>query len=129
MRNHTSVALFLFILLGIVLIPSHTTYAASAKEIDIETDAALERFKKEVSGASAFLDSAKGALVFPSVVKAGFGIGGEHGEGAFRIEGKTVDYYSTVAASIGFQLGIQSKAVFLLFLEKKALSEFRQSKG
>jgi len=63
------------------------------------------------------------------VIKAGFGIGGEYGEGALRIGGKTVDYYSTAAASIGLQLGIQSKAVFLLFLEQHALSKFRQSQG
>jgi lipid-binding SYLF domain-containing protein len=68
-------------------------------------------------------------LVFPSVFKAGIGIGGEYGEGALRIRGKTVDYYSTAAASIGFQLGAQSKTVIIVFMTNKALKEFRDSSG
>lgn len=103
--------------------------AASAKEIDIKVDAALERFIKEIGGAEKFLKAAKGLLVFPSVIKAGFGIGGEYGEGALRIAGKTVDYYSTAAASIGFQLGAQSKTVILVFLDKDELKKFRDSSG
>ena len=68
-------------------------------------------------------------LVFPSVIKAGFGIGGEYGEGALRISGKTVDYYSTAAASIGLQLGAQTKTVILVFMQKSALNKFRNSEG
>ena len=106
-----------------------TSYAASAKEIDSRTDAALKRFYAEVSGGKNFLKNAKGVLVFPKVIKAGFGIGGEYGEGALRIGGKTVDYYSTAAASIGFQLGAQSRIVILVFLDKQALTKFRNSGG
>jgi len=103
--------------------------AASKTEIDVEVDAALERFEKEIPGGRAFLDKAKGVLVLPSVIKAGFGIGGEYGEGALRIGGRSVAYYSTAAASIGFQFGAQSKAVYLVFLEQVALDEFRASQG
>jgi len=103
--------------------------AASAKEIDIRVDVALEKFEKDVKGGKEFMKSAKGVLVFPSVIKAGFGIGGEYGEGALRIKGKTVDYYSTAAASIGFQIGAQSKTVILVFMEGKALKGFRDSTG
>jgi lipid-binding SYLF domain-containing protein len=103
--------------------------AASAKVIDIKVDAALEKFTKEIGGAQKLLKEAKGVLVFPSVIKAGFGIGGEYGEGALRIGGKTVDYYSTIAASIGFQLGAQSKNVILIFLDKDELKKFRNSSG
>lgn len=103
--------------------------AASGKKIDAEVDAALQSFEKEVKGGREFAEKAKGALVFPSVVKAGFGIGGEYGEGALRIGGKTVDYYSTAAASFGFQIGAQSKTVILVFLEEKALNDFRNSAG
>lgn len=103
--------------------------AAAAKEIDIEVDAALKRFEQEVGGGKEFLKSAKGVLVFPSVIKAGIGIGGEYGEGALRVRGKTVDYYSTAAASIGLQLGAQSKSIILVFLKQDALDKFRKSQG
>jgi len=117
----------LSILNGAILVD--TAKAASAKEIDIKVDAALERFKKDIAGAKSFLKEAQGVLVFPSVLKAGFGIGGEYGEGALRIGGKTVDYYSTAAASIGFQLGAQSKTIIIVFLDKDALKKFRNSSG
>ncbi len=103
--------------------------AASAKEIDIKVDVALERFADEVKGGKAFLAEAEGVLVFPRVIKAGFGIGGEYGEGALRVGGRTVDYYATAAASIGFQLGAQAKTVLLVFLDRKALDAFRNSPG
>jgi lipid-binding SYLF domain-containing protein len=116
------------IVTGLLLIPA-ASHAASAKEIDIKVDATLKRFAKEVTGGSEFLRQARGVLVFPSVIKAGIGIGGEYGEGALRIGGKTVDYYSTAAASIGFQLGAQSKSVVIVFLQSAALKEFRNSSG
>ncbi len=103
--------------------------AASAIEIDIRIDSAIQRFRTEVPGSGEFLKRARGLLVFPSVIKAGFGIGGEYGEGALRIGGKTVQYYSTAAASIGFQLGAQSKTVILVFLQNDALTSFRNSNG
>ena len=107
----------------------NTAAAKSAAEIDIGVTETLDRFKREVSGGGKFLQRASGVLVFPSVIKAGFGIGGEYGEGALRIKGKTVDYYNTAAASIGFQLGAQAKTVILVFMEDKALKKFRESQG
>lgn len=104
-------------------------FAASAKEINIKVDGTLKRFRKEVTGGSEFLKKAQGVLVFPSIIKAGFGIGGEYGEGALRIKGKTVDYYSTASASIGFQIGAQSRSLIMVFLTKKSLSDFRKSDG
>lgn len=124
----SSVVFVLFLVTAAFSIPS-ASYAASAKEIDIRVDVALEKFEKDVKGGKEFLKSAKGVLVFPSVIKAGFGIGGEYGEGAMRIKGKTVEYYSTAAASIGFQIGAQSKTVILVFMQDKALKGFRGSSG
>ncbi len=106
-----------------------SAFAATAAEIDIKVDDTLSRFKQEVPGGDRFLTKAKGVLVFPNVIKAGFGIGGEYGEGALRIGGKTVAYYNTAGASIGFQLGVQSKSLVIVFLEDKALEYFQSSKG
>ena len=99
------------------------------KAIDVAVDVTLEQFKKDIKGGDEFLKSAKGVLVFPSVFKAGVGVGGEYGEGALRIGGKTVDYYSTAAASIGFQLGMQTKRIIIVFMQDGALKKFRESKG
>ncbi len=127
-KNYSIV--FLFLLLGsFCLAQTSVVYAASAKEIDVSVDEALKRFYDEMPGGKSFLDGSKGVLVFPQVIKAGFGIGGEYGEGALRINNKTVDYYNTVAASFGFQLGAQAKTVVLAFMEQKTLDDFRSSEG
>ena len=104
-------------------------WAADAKEIDASADVTLERFYDEVAGGKKLVQNAKGVLIFPAVFKAGIGIGGEYGEGALRINGKTVDYYSTAAASLGFQLGAQKKSIILLFMDKSAMESFRSSEG
>ncbi len=87
--------------------------AASAKEID--TDEAIAKFEKEVKGGKSFIESSKGILVFPRVLKGGAGFGGEYGEGAFRIKGKTVDYYSMLQGSFGLQLGGEVKSSISCF--------------
>ena len=128
-RLYTAVvsAVCLTLILGCIVVQD--SYAATAKEIDVSVDVALERFHKEVAGAKEFLKGAKGVLVFPSVYKAGFVVGGEYGEGALRVGGKTVDYYSTVAGSWGLQLGAQKKTVILVFMQGAALKKFRNSQG
>lgn len=130
MHNNRIRALIRLILLpAFFLIFFTASHAASKAEIDIKVESSLERFKEEVNGAEKFLQKAKGVLVFPDVVKAGFGIGGEYGEGALLINGEIADYYSTAGASIGFQFGAQFKTVMLVFLEQNALEDFRNSDG
>nr|MBC8282319.1 hypothetical protein [Nitrospinota bacterium] len=85
------------VLLIFGVLVAQSSFAATAKEIDVSVDVALERFYKEVPGSQSFSNKAKAILVFPSVIKAGIGIGGEYGEGSMRIGGKTVEYYNTMA--------------------------------
>ena len=112
-----------------MLIVPASSYAASATEIDVDVNEALKIFRADVNGAEVFLDQAAGILVFPRVIKIGIGIGGETGEGALRIGGKTVDYYRTSAGSIGFQLGAQAKSIVIAFMTKDSLDKFRNSSG
>ena len=104
-------------------------WAGSAAEIEAGADSTLQRFYEEVSSGRQLVKDAKGVLIFPGVFKAGIGLGGEYGEGALRVKGKTVDYYNTAAASIGFQLGAQKKSIIILFMQKEALDRFRSSSG
>jgi len=104
-------------------------HADSSAEINIGVKESLKRFKAEIPGGADFLSQAKGVLVFPSVIKAGFGIGGEYGEGALQVSGKTIAYYSTAAASIGLQLGAQTKSIVVIFMTSDSLKNFRKSEG
>jgi lipid-binding SYLF domain-containing protein len=67
--------------------------------------------------------------VFPKVIKAGIGVGGEYGEGSLLVGNKPVAYYSIAAASIGLQLGAQARTQIVLFMNDNVLSSFRNSKG
>lgn len=98
------------------------------RQINNDVDKVLKEFA-EIKGSNNVLRKAKGILVFPKVYKGGIGIGAEYGEGALRVRGRTVDYYSTAAGSIGFQLGGQRKTMIFAFMTKKALKEFQESSG
>lgn len=113
-----------FILLATLPLSTPPAHAASTRVINREVDKALVNFQ-QIDGAKAYLDIARGVLVFPKVYKAGFGIGGEYGEGALRVDGKTVDYYSTATASVGFQPGAQARTLVVLFTSEDALRTFR----
>ena len=106
-----------------------SVFAKTAKEIDASVDAAIERFYNQVKGAKDFAGKSKGMLVMPNVVKGAFIVGGEYGEGALRIGGKTVGYYNTISGSIGFQIGGEAKDIILCFMTDEALKKFRESKG
>lgn len=111
------------------LIQPVVVFAESAHVTETKVDETILRFKEDVNGADVFLNQASGYLVFPRVIKIGIGIGGETGEGALRIGGKTAGYYRTSAGSIGFQLGAQAKSIVIAFMTKESLEKFRNSEG
>ena len=127
MRNKFLSGILGFILLSMFANVSYAT--PSAKEIDLKVDSALAQLQAQVFDGKDLIHKAKAVLVFPQVIKGGIGIGAEYGTGALRINGKTVDYYNTISASVGFQLGGQVKSVFLFFMQDPALKEFRASEG
>jgi lipid-binding SYLF domain-containing protein len=103
--------------------------AGSAGEINAGVNATLDRFYRQIPGARELASRAAGILVFPTIVKAGFGFGGEYGEGAMRSGGRTTGYYNTIAASFGFQLGAQARSVIIMFMTPDALSSFHRVDG
>jgi lipid-binding SYLF domain-containing protein len=128
LSNRSFVTLVFITLLASLSI-SQSARAASAEEIDIKVDGALTQFKEEVTGGAEFLTKAKGVLVFPSVLKGGFIVGAEYGEGALRVDNKSIAYYSIASASLGLQAGAQEYAIVMVFLDDAALKKFQESKG
>ncbi len=118
----------LCLLLALVL-PALSAQAASKEELDAEVREAVANFYQHTSAGKELAAKASGMLVFPNVLKAGVGIGGEYGEGALLVGGKTSAYYNIAAASIGFQLGAQARSQIVLFMTPAALSRFRSSQG
>ncbi|BCF90754.1 MULTISPECIES: YSC84-related protein [Paraburkholderia] len=106
-----------------------TSNTDKRRAIDSSVDETLSRLYTTAHGSRELVAKARGVLVFPSVVQAGFWIGGQYGQGSLRVGGQTVGYYSTAAGSFGLQIGAQSKGVVLLFMTQDALDSFRNSQG
>ncbi len=128
-RHGQTTLMTICIMIHLISFMPSLSHAASAKEIDISVEVSLNRFHGEVEGAGEFAKIAKGLLVFPGVMKAGFVIGGEYGEGALKIDGNTADYYNMTAGSWGFQIGAEKKDVIIAFMTDGAMEKFRNSSG
>jgi lipid-binding SYLF domain-containing protein len=134
MQRRVTLFRFIQVLLASLAVLSTMTAPAMAAgstnaEIDAKVDAALGRLKAEVPGSASVLKDAKGVLVFAGVIKAGFVIAGEGGEGALRIGGKTNGYYTIFSGSVGLQAGGQKRDIIMVFLDAGALKDFEASDG
>jgi len=103
--------------------------AADAAEIETRADLALDRLLAGSPAARAVAERAVAVMVFPDVVKAGFGFGGQYGEGVLRRDGLTMGYISTASASFGLQVGAQSYSQVLFFMSEDALTTLDRTRG
>jgi len=121
--------LAVFAVFVVVFVSAQPSLGITAKELDASADAAMDRFNTHVKDAKEVVQRAEGLLILPNVKKGALIVGGEYGRGAMRIGGKTVDYYSMISGSVGFQIGGQAKDIVIAFMTKDALEKFRASKG
>jgi len=114
---------------ALALLVAGVAAAADNATIDKEVKTALSTLYGKEPGAKALGEKAKAILIFPTVRKAGFVIGGQYGEGALLKKGKTAGYYTTTALSVGFEAGAQSFGYALFFMTDEALSKFEKADG
>jgi lipid-binding SYLF domain-containing protein len=103
--------------------------ASKRTAIDAGVDNALANLYAQAPGSRELVAKASGVLVFPSVVSAGFVVGGSYGQGALRVGGKSTGYYSTAAGSVGLLAGAETKSMYILFMTPEALAKFQASNG
>jgi lipid-binding SYLF domain-containing protein len=108
--------------------------AESAAGIDADVSAALRGLYAKQPTARLLAEHAKAVLVFPHMLKAGFMFGGQIGEGAMRRGnllkgGRTTGYYNSVAASYGFQAGIQKFGYAMFFMNQGAIDTLNATAG
>ncbi len=128
-NGHRAVPIVALALAVAVALHSGPALAASASEIDRAVDAGLQKAYAAEPAARQLAAKAKGVLVFPAIYKAGFMFGAQYGEGVMRRQGKTVGYYNSVAASYGFQVGVQSFGYILFFMTDSAVKYLEESGG
>ena len=97
--------------------------------IDANVNGALTKLYAQDPQSRSMVAKARGVLVFPSVVSAGFVVGGSYGQGSLLVDGRPVGYYSTAAGSVGLLAGAESKAMYILFMTDESLNKFRASNG
>jgi lipid-binding SYLF domain-containing protein len=115
--------------IGAVIVEPPAAKAASGAEIEHDANETLHSFVRQTRGARELANKAVGILVFPSVIKAGFGLGGEYGEGLLIVDQRPAGYYNMISASFGFQLGAQERSVIIMFMTKEALDAFYRRAG
>ena len=101
----------------------------AGNKLDARVDATHNYLVQTYPSTAAMVQGAAGVLYMPLMTEAGLGVGGAYGQGALRIGGATVDYYSATQASVGFQIGAQQYAHVLIFQTQQALAAFRASPG
>jgi lipid-binding SYLF domain-containing protein len=115
--------------LTFVFLNSQLVLAATQKEIDQESTAALDNLYASNPELKKLAAKAKGILIFPKITKAGFIVGGQGGDGALRKAGKTTGYYRSAAGSIGLQAGVQWYGYAMFFMDAESLQYLENSKG
>ena len=103
---------FAALLAAVVLFVNVPTVAqekgkTAAAELTADSERALAALVAKVPLAKSLQPKATAILVFPSVKKAGLGIGGQYGEGTLLKGGKAAAFYKTTGASMGLQAGAQ----------------------
>lgn len=126
---HSTIIVLVFVFFAATLAGPNHAAAASAKEINRDAAKALQKLYAKSSKAKELGEKAKAILVFPSITKGGFIVGGQYGEGVLMKEGKAVAYYNTVSASYGLQAGIQKYGYVLFFMTDSAQGYLDKSDG
>lgn len=121
--------LALVLMASLLALAAPFSVADSKETIDANTIQALARLRAHSPEAGELVDKAYAVLVFPDVVKMGFGVGGEYGEGALQIGGVTQAYYVIAGLSFGLEAGAEYKSEVILFMTEEALRKFRNSRG
>jgi lipid-binding SYLF domain-containing protein len=101
----------------------------AAAELEQSSKSALQALYASAPLAKLLGPKATAVLVFPEVKKAGFGIGGQYGEGALLKKGAAVAFYKTTGASVGLQAGAQKYGYAMFFMNDAALAQLDSAKG
>jgi lipid-binding SYLF domain-containing protein len=119
-------------LMAVLIAAGLCTIAVAAvkdSDLDVRVRATLENFYSQNPSHHELVDKAAGVLVFPSITKAGAGIGGERGRGVLLVNGNEVGRYEIKGASVGATLGVAGRSEVILFMTQEARDKFERSKG
>ena len=100
-----------------------------ARKIEQKSRAALDKLYRSNPKALRLARKAEGVLVFPSITKGGFIVGGAGGDGALYQRDRPTGYYRSVSASYGLQAGLQKYGYALFLMDREAIRDLNRSDG
>lgn len=120
--------------LGSLALALTMTFSATAETLPAislnkdESDAAavVAKFKKKDPGLTKVFDEAAGYVVYPTVAKGGFGIGGARGKGYVYQQGRLIGRSTLTQLTVGLQAGGQAYSEVIFFKDQAALENFEQ---
>ena len=113
---------FLIFISSSVLFSQWKTRSVS-NEVMREVQLTIEDFRA-VSELNMYFEKAYGFAVFPSIKKAGFGIGGARGKGQVFAKEQLIGDSTVTQINLGINLGVQSYQEIIFFREKIDLDRF-----
>ena len=103
---------------------------ASGAQIAADSRAALKSLYASNPSARRLGQKASGILVFPHIMKGGFVVGAEGGNGALLSSGGSVrGYYQTAGASWGLQAGVQKYGYALFLMSPSDVANLDRAAG
>jgi lipid-binding SYLF domain-containing protein len=108
-------------------VPQASAY--TAYQLEVKSRRALHKLLESNPKARAISEKSIAVLVFPEVIKGGFMVGVQRGDGVLFKDGAVAGYYNTTAASYGYQAGIQKFAYALFFMDESSLHYLKNSDG
>ncbi len=104
-------------------------HADSRVDLDRSARTVLNQLVASNDNAKKLNEKAIATLVFPAVIKAGFMVGGQYGDGVLFKWGRPAAYYNTAGGSFGLQLGAQQYGYVLFFMKESALGALDATQG
>lgn len=118
----TAAMLIVTLMLGCESMP---TGEHSEQALRIQADAAVSDFKQHDPTVTRHFEQAYAYVIFPEVTKGAAGIGGAHGIGEVRRDGKVLGYAELSQGTLGAQLGGQVYSELIFFEDEAALERFK----
>lgn len=113
----------LFAVLMSIVVSSMLGSAAYADNKPADCTAALKLFQ-DAGESAAYFKKSYGYAVFPTIGKAGLGVGGAHGSGCVYKQGKQVGTAKMNQLSFGWQAGAQGYSLLVFFEDERAFNDF-----
>ncbi|WP_419801304.1 lipid-binding SYLF domain-containing protein [Mucilaginibacter sp.] len=122
------------LLLSVIFLLADSVWAQNkqTQKLDASVKVIQEFGKLRETIPQQLLQKTEGIIIIPGLINAGFGIGGKRGKGIAMVKNENGTWSNPVfltmtGGSLGFQIGIQSVDLVLVFLNKSSLQDIGKS--